>query len=155
MYDLDVKYAGTQPIAAYSPQRPEFPDGPEDGAKNPEWCPLQAGPDLETKNPDHLPPDRFRANYRGSLETVGQARTRSPWGTLDQIGNAVEWTGTIDPILKHIPHVVRRMHGRVSFAEAYQLNIAAVGPQPQAGLIPRNLYPRLGFRAGLIGNPGS
>ncbi|BCM64876.1 MULTISPECIES: hypothetical protein [Streptomyces] len=117
MYDLDVKYAGTQPIAAYSPQRPEFPDGPEDGAKNPEWCPLQAGPDLETKNPDHLPP--------------------------------------IDPILKHIPHVVRRMHGRVSFAEAYQLNIAAVGPQPQAGLIPRNLYPRLGFRAGLIGNPGS
>ena len=35
--------------------------------------------------------------YQGSLGTVGQAETRSPWGTLDQGGNAVEWTDTITP----------------------------------------------------------
>ncbi|MEU5668663.1 hypothetical protein, partial [Streptomyces longwoodensis] len=131
----DVKNSATQPIAAYSPQGPEFPNGPKGGAKPgtyPEWCPPQAGSDCQTKNPLHLPADKFTANYQASLETVGQALTRSPWGTLDQAGNAVEWTDTIDPILKHTPRVVRRMHGGVSNAKAYQLKIAAIGPQPQS-----------------------
>jgi hypothetical protein len=153
----DVTNASTQPIAAYSPQGPEFPKGPEGGAKPgtyPEWCPPQAGSDCETKNPIHLSADAYKANYQGSLASVGQSLTRSPWGTLDQASNAVEWTDTIDPILKHTPRVVRRMHGGVSNAKAYQLAIAAIGPQPQSDLIPKNIYPWLGFRIGMIGHPG-
>jgi formylglycine-generating enzyme required for sulfatase activity len=44
---------------------------------------------------------------------VGQAKTASPWGTLDQGGNAVEWTDTIapSPAGNSQGRVWRRLHG--------------------------------------------
>ncbi|MFD7834456.1 hypothetical protein [Streptomyces sp. NPDC059761] len=47
------------------------------------------------------------------------------------------------------------MHSGISSVNAYQLWISAIGPQPQSGLVPKNVYPWLGFRIGVIGNPGS
>ena len=156
----DVTNAQTQPLAAYSPQGPAFPNGPKGstGAKSgtyPTWCPSQAGSDCNTKNPLGLSATKYQSNYQGNLATVGQALTRSPWGTLDQAGNAVEWTDTILPIFKHSPRVTRRMHGGVSNAKSYQLWISAIGPQPERNLIPKNIYPWLGFRVGLVGNLGN
>lgn len=156
----DVTNAKTQPLAGYSPQGPAFPNGlkGDTGAKPgtyPTWCPPQAGNDCNTKNPLHLSASTYQSNYQGNLATVGQMRTRSPWGTLDQAGNAVEWTDTIDPIFKNSPRVTRRMHGGVSNAKAYQLWISAIGPQPERDLIPKNIYPWLGFRVGLIGDLGN
>jgi hypothetical protein len=152
----DVTNAGTQPLAAYSPQGPAFPNGRKGstGAKPgtyPTWCPPQTGSDCSTKNPLHLSADKYQSNFQGNLATVGQALTGSPWGTLDQAGNAVEWTDTIDPIFRNSPRITRRMHGGVSNAEAYQLWISAIGPQPQRNEIPMNIYPWLGFRIGLVG----
>ncbi len=50
-----------------------------------------------TVNPFGIDPTTYAKAYQGSLSTVGQAQTTSPWGTLDQGGNAVEWTDTITP----------------------------------------------------------
>ncbi len=47
------------------------------------------------------------------------------------------------------------MHGGVSNAKAYQLWISAIGPQPELNGIPKNIYPWLGIRVGLIGNLGN
>ena len=78
-------------------------------------------------------PDAYAELYQGSLGTVGQALTRSPWGTLDQGGNAVEWTDTITPppAGQTEGRVWRRLHGGVPNAPAYQLWLSAVGLQPQ------------------------
>jgi hypothetical protein len=154
----DVTNAGTQPQAGYSPSGPAFPNGHKGstGAKPgtyPYWCPPQAGSDCNTKNPLGVDKQKYQSNYQANLQTVGQAGTRSPWGTLDQAGNAVEWTDTISPILKHSPRIVRRMHGGISNAKTYQLKIQAIGPQPEVNAIPKNIYPWLGFRVGFIGNP--
>ena len=78
--------------------------------------------------------ERVRSSiHQGSLGTVGQAKTTSPWGTLDQGGNAAEWTDTITP----------PWQGRVAGGSgagwtaesptppAYQLWLSAVGLQPQ------------------------
>jgi hypothetical protein len=156
----NVANAGTQPQAGYSPQGPAAPLGPTGatGAKSgtyPYWCPPQAGKDCSSRNPLGLSATKYQENYQGNLQTVGQAGTRSPWGTLDQAGNAVEWTDTISPIFKHSPRITRRMHGGVSNAKAYQLKIQAIGPQPEVNAIPKNIYPWLGFRVGVIGNFGN
>ncbi len=64
----DVTNAGTQPLAAYSPEGPTAPNGPRGatGAKPgtyPTWCPPQAGPDCNTKNPLHLSASTYQSNY--------------------------------------------------------------------------------------------
>ncbi len=155
----NVTNAGHGPVAGYSPHGPAFPNGPKGstGAKPgtyPYWCPPQAGRDCNTKNPLHLDTQKYQSNFQGNLQTAGQAASPSPWGTLDQAGNAVEWTDTISPIFKHSPRITRRMHGGVSNAKSYQLWISAIGPQPEANLIPKNIYPWLGFRVGFVGDLG-
>ena len=140
----DVTNAGTQPLANYKPS----------GGTAPYWCPSQvSATDCQTVNPFGLDPAAYAALYQGSLSTVGQARTRSPWGTLDQGGNAVEWTDTITPPPFGLPgpRIWRRLHGGVPNATAYQMWLSAVGLQPQDNVFFTNTYPWLGFRIGHIG----
>jgi hypothetical protein len=139
-----VTNAATLPLANYKPS-----DGPA-----PHWCPSQvSATDCQTVNPFGLDPIAYAAIYQGSLSTVGQASTRSPWGTLDQGGNAVEWTDTITPPPFGLsgPRVWRRLHGGVPNSTAYQMWLSAVGLQPQDNIFFTNTYPWLGFRIGHIG----
>ncbi len=141
----DVTNAATQPLANYKPSA--------GGAPN--WCPSQVSTtDCQTVNPFGLDADAYAAAFQGSLSTVGQAATRSPWGTLDQGGNAVEWTDTITspPFgLRGGPRVWRRLHGGVPNSTAYQMWISAVGLQPQDNTFFVHTYPWLGFRIGYVG----
>ena len=142
----DVTNAATQPLATFHAS----------GEDAPSWCPPQVSPqsDCSTVNPFGINPIAYPKLYQGSLGTVGQAQTRSPWGTLDQGGNAVEWTDTITPRPsgKSPGRVWRRLHGGVPNAPAYQLWISAVGLQPQNNKLYDLVYPWLGFRVGLVGN---
>ncbi len=141
----DVTNATTQPLASYR----------ADGQPAPTWCPGQVAPDdCTTVNPFGLDPTSYANAYQGSLSTVGQARTTSPWGTLDQGGNAVEWTDTITapPSGRPSARVWRRAHGGVSNAPAVQLWLSAVGLQPQDNAFFNLTYPWLGFRVGVIGD---
>jgi len=143
----DVTNAATQPLAI-------FHDSPEPA---PSWCPAAVQPqsDCSSVNPFGFDPATYAELYQGSLGTVGQAKTLSPWGTLDQGGNAVEWTDTITPPPsgKSPGRVWRRLHGGVPNAPAYQLWLSAVGLQPQNNKVYDLTYPWLGFRIGTIGNP--
>jgi hypothetical protein len=83
----DVTNSSTQPLAIYHNAETE---------PTPTWCPSnQTAEDCATVNPLGLSPSKYAKAFAGSLGTVGTAGTRSPWGTLDQGGNAVEWTDTI------------------------------------------------------------
>jgi hypothetical protein len=118
------------------------------------WCPSnQTQEACETVNPLHIPAKAYKKLYQGSLNTVGQAGTFSPWGTLEQGGNAVEWTDTITPppfgAKGH--RVWRRLHGGVPNAPLYQLWVSAVGLQPQKNTFYTATYPWIGFRIGVIG----
>jgi hypothetical protein len=142
----DVTNASNQPLSI-------FRAGGETPA--PYWCP--AGLSTEactTTNPFGLDPETYKAAFAGSLGTVGQALTPSPWGTLDQGGNAVEWTDTITPPPFGVKgaRVWRRLHGGISNAPNYQLWISAVGLQPQDNAFFTATYPWLGIRIGVIGN---
>lgn len=141
----NVTNAGTQPLANYKPT----------GGTAPNWCPSQvSATDCQTVNPFGLSPTAYVKAYQGSLASVGQAKTRSPWGTLDQGGNAVEWTDTITapPLGVHGgPRVWRRLHGGVPNSTAYQMWLSAVGLQPQDNTFYVRTYPWLGFRIGYIG----
>lgn len=148
----DVVNAEQQPLATYSPEGPQAPAG-----TYPVWCPPQAGAKAcETENPYGLPPGISAEGFQGSLSTVGQAKTRSPWGTLDQGGNVVEWQDTIVPAFQghHFERVWRRMHGGVANAAAYQMLISALGFQPQSQPLLDSVYPWFGFRLGAIGEIG-
>jgi len=82
----DVTNASTQPLAIYH------------GTSFPSWCPSQVSTNTcNTVNPLHLSASNYQKAYQGSLGTIGQSKTFGPWGTLDQGGNAVEWTDTITP----------------------------------------------------------
>ena len=140
----DVTNSSRQPRAIYK------------GASVPTWCPSQVSAKRCNRvNPLHLPPSIYQKLYQGSLGTVGQSRTFSPWGTLDQGGNAVEWTDTITPppAGKTGARVWRRLHGGVPNAPDYQLWLSAVGLQPQNNKFYNTHYPWLGFRIGVLGNP--
>ncbi len=140
----DVTNASTQPLAIYH------------GTSFPSWCPSQVSTSTcNTVNPLHLPASAYQKIYQGSLGTVGQSKTFGPWGTLDQGGNAVEWTDTITPppTGKKGLRVWRRLHGGVPNAPAYQLWLSAIGLQPQDNKFYDAVYPWLGFRVGVIGNP--
>jgi hypothetical protein len=141
----DVTNQGEQPLA-------NFRAG--GSAPAPSWCPSnQTLEACETVNPFHMPPKAYQKAFAGSLSTVGQAGTFGPWGTLEQGGNAVEWTDTITPppfgAKGH--RVWRRLHGGVPNAPLYQLWVSAVGLQPQKNTFFRETYPWLGFRIGVIG----
>lgn len=143
----DVTNASTQPLATYHAQ---------DGTA-PTWCPagVQPASNCTNVNPFGMDPTTYAKAYAGSLSTVGQAQTLSPWGTLDQGGNVVEWTDTISPspVGTTKGRVWRRLHGGIANAPAYQLWLSAVGLQPQDNALFTVTYPWLGIRVGVIGNP--
>lgn len=115
----DVINAGNQPLASYEAVPGVAPD----------WCPSQ----FSTAQCEQTPFPPLSDTYIGNMSTVGQARTRSPWGTLDQGGNVVEITDTIapPPPLEDKAIVWRRWHGGVVTATAYQMWLSAVGVTPQ------------------------
>jgi hypothetical protein len=141
----DVTNASTQPLATFHAS--ELPA--------PSWCPAVVGAEAcSTVNPFGIDPTTYAEIYQGSLSTVGQAKTTSPWGTLDQGGNVVEWTDTITPPpfgVKGI-RVWRRLHGGIANAPVYQLWLSAVGLQPQDNTLFTATYPWLGIRIGVLGN---
>ena len=148
----DVANAARQPLLDVQPE------GPEERAEQhvPELVPLASRPGLREHEPSGTASDDYQSSYQGNLSTVGQTRTRSPWGTLDQAGNVVEWTG-------HDRPVSRRLQGPESLAAgprghtplpAYQLSISAIGPTPEANVAFERIYPSEGFRIGVIGNLG-
>ena len=142
----DVTNSDVQPLANFH----------ADGLPAPSWCPSAVQPqsDCSSANPFGIDPQFYAKAYQGSLGTVGQAGTLSPWGTLDQGGNAVEWTDTITPPPTGRSHgrVWRRLHGGVPNSTAYQMWISAVGLQPQDNKFYDTTYPWLGFRIGVQGN---
>jgi formylglycine-generating enzyme required for sulfatase activity len=141
----DVTNAATQPLASYDAA----------GQPAPSWCPGQVPPQTcSTVNPIGLDPLAYSELYQGSLSTVGQAKSTSPWGTLDQGGNAVEWTDTITapPFGGSSVRVWRRLHGGISNAPAYQMWPSAVGLQPQDNVFYNHTYPWLGIRIGVVGD---
>jgi hypothetical protein len=146
----DVVNSSTQPLANYhfTEKEKELPA--------PYWCPSNQTPEAcATVNPFGLDPETYAKAFQGSLSSVGQALTPSPWGTLDQGGNAVEWTDTITPPPFGVkgPRVWRRLHGGIANAADYQLWLSAVGLQPQENTFYTATYPWLGFRIAILGNP--
>jgi hypothetical protein len=145
----DVVNASTQPLSTYTPQAPRAPEG-----SYPTWCPASAGEQAcEGDNPYSLPPGITAAEFQGNVSTVGQTKTRSPWGTLDMGGNVVEWQDTIVPAFQgfDFKRTWRRMHGGIANAASYQLLISAIGFQPQNQALLDSVYPWFGFRVGVIG----
>ena len=141
----DVINASTQPLANFHAE----------GQAAATWCPSnQTQEDCETVNPLHMPAKAYKKAFQGSLNTVGQAGTFSPWGTLEQGGNAVEWTDTITapPFGVKGHRVWRRLHGGVPNAPVYQLWLSAIGPQPQKNAFFVATYPWLGIRIGVVGD---
>jgi len=142
----NVVNASGQPLATFH--------GKEVAA--PYWCPSAFSAETcAGVNPLGLDPQLYGEAFQGSLSSVGQALTRSPWGTLDQGGNAVEWTDTITPPPFGVKsaRVWRRLHGGIANAPVYQLWLSAVGLQPQDNAFFTATYPWLGIRIGAIGNP--
>ncbi len=125
------------------------------GEPAPTWCPAEVEPrsDCSSVNPFGIDPTTYAEAYQGSVSTVGQAETTSPWGTLDQGGNVVEWTDTITPppTGSTSGRVWRRLHGGIANAPAYQLWLSAIGLNPQRNTFYQHTYPWLGFRIGTIG----
>ena len=144
----NVTNAATQPLATFHQDMSQ---------PGPYWCPPQVQPasDCTSVNPFGLDPTNYAKAFAGSLSTVGQARTLSPWGTLDQGGNVVEWTDTItpSPVGTTRGRVWRRLHGGIANAPAYQLWLSAVGLQPQDNEFFTATYPWLGIRIAVLGNP--
>ncbi len=141
----DVTNAGSQPLAIF--HTPE--------TTPPSWCPPSFSSEAcATVNPFGFDPTNYAKLYAGSLGSVGQSLTTSPWGTLDQGGNVVEWTDTITPPPFGIKgkRVWRRLHGGIANAPNYQLWLSAVGLQPQDNAFYTATYPWLGIRIGALGN---
>jgi len=144
----DVTNASTQPLAIF--HTPEAEPAPS-------WCPAAFSAETcSTVNPFGMKSSSYERAYQGSLGTVGQAKTTSPWGTLDQGGNVVEWTDTITspPSGRSGAHgrVWRRLHGGIANAPVYQLWLSAVGLQPQDNTFYTATYPWLGIRIAVIGD---
>lgn len=141
----DVTNASTQPLATFRASNVPAPS----------WCPAAAGTEAcSTVNPFGIDQTTYAEIYQGSLSTVGQAKTTSPWGTLDQGGNVVEWTDTVTPPPsgRSGGRTWRRLHGGIANAPVYQLWLSAVGLQPQDNTLFTATYPWLGIRIGALGN---
>ncbi len=144
----DVTNSSTQPLATFHASETAAPS----------WCPSPFSAETcSSVNPFGIEASSYAKGYQGSLGTVGQAKTTSPWGTLDQGGNAVEWTDTVTapPSGRSGAHgrVWRRLHGGIANAPVYQLWLSAVGLQPQDNTFYTATYPWLGIRIGVLGNP--
>ena len=115
----DVTNASQQPLASFEALPGQAPD----------WCPSQFTATQCNTSPFPNSP----VPYIGNVSSVGQAASRSPWGTLDQGGNVVEVTDTISPppALGDTTITWRRWHGGVVTATAYQMWLSAVGATPQ------------------------
>ena len=144
-----VTNAADKPVASFKPS-----SGP-----TPNWCPAGAqltSTTCSTVNPFKIPETAYEKIYVGGVGTVGGAQSLSPWGTLDQGGNAVEWTDTITLPPSKRPgekgRVWRRLHGGISNSTAYQMWISAVGLNPQDNFAFARTYPWLGIRIGVVGN---
>lgn len=118
--DGNVANADEQPLASFEAIPGTAPD----------WCPVVSLTAEECTTEAPFPPI---LPYNGNVSPVGQALTRSPWGTLDQGGNVVETLDTISPppALTDPTIVWRRWHGGVVTATAYQMWLSAVGTTPQ------------------------
>ncbi|HEX3172790.1 MAG TPA: hypothetical protein VHQ43_01055 [Solirubrobacterales bacterium] len=141
----DVTNASSQPLATFHAEKQPAPS----------WCPASFGAETcASVNPFGMDATTYEKAYQGSLGTVGQAKTTSPWGTLDQGGNAVEWTDTITPPPsgRGGGRIWRRLHGGIANAPVYQLWLSAVGLQPQDNTFFTATYPWLGIRVGVLGN---
>jgi hypothetical protein len=141
----DVTNASSQPLATFHAEKQPAPS----------WCPASFGAETcASVNPFGMDATTYEKAYQGSLGTVGQAKTTSPWGTLDQGGNAVEWTDTITPppSSRGGGRVWRRLHGGIANAPVYQLWLSAVGLQRQDNTFFTATYPWLGIRVGVLGN---
>ncbi len=141
----DITNASTQPLATFHASNVPAPS----------WCPAAAGTEAcSTVNPFGIDQTTYAEIYQGSLSTVGQAKTTSPWGTLDQGGNVVEWTDTVTPPPsgRSGGRTWRRLHGGIANAPVYQLWLSAVGLQPQDNTLFTATYPWLGIRIGALGN---
>lgn len=141
----DVTNASTQPLATFHASNVPAPS----------WCPAAVGTQAcSTVNPFGIDQTTYAEIYQGSLSTVGQAKTTSPWGTLDQGGNVVEWTDTVTPPPsgRSGGRTWRRLHGGIANAPVYQLWLSAVGLQPQDNTLFTATYPWLGMRVGVLGN---
>jgi hypothetical protein len=141
----DVTNASTQPLATFHAEKQPAPS----------WCPSAFSAETcSSVNPLGIKQPNYEKAFQGSLSTVGQAKTTSPWGTLDQGGNAVEWTDTITPPPFGVngKRVWRRLHGGIANAPVYQLWLSAVGLQPQDNTIFTATYPWLGIRIGVLGD---
>ena len=152
----NVENASDQPLATYNPNDPNSTDdtpGSPPG-KAPTWCPPQVGSACGQLPPSFPTGLDLQKNYMANVSTVGQDRTFSPWGTLDQGGNVVEILDTLAPqppgykFLRYWHYY----HGGVANAPAYQVEISAFGYFPGDTDLSR-AYPWLGFRIGVIGNP--
>jgi streptogramin lyase len=135
----NVTNAAQQPLASFEPVPGTAPD----------WCPVASLTPTECTAKTPFPPV---LPYNGNVSPVGQALTRSPWGTLDQGGNVVEALDTISapPALSNPKIVWRRWHGGVVTATAYQMWLSAIGSTPQT--IPGYaINPWRGFRIAVRG----
>lgn len=119
--DGNVINADQQPLASFEAVPGTAPD----------WCPAVSKTAQECATDTPYPPI---LPYNGNVSPVGQALTRSPWGTLDQGGNVVEVLDTISPPppLTDPKIVWRRWHGGVVTATAYQMWLSAVGTTPES-----------------------
>jgi formylglycine-generating enzyme required for sulfatase activity len=141
----DVTNSASQPLATFHAAETPAPS----------WCPASFAPEAcSTVNPFGFGASAYAKVYQGSVGTVGQAKTLSPWGTLDQGGNVVEWTDTITPPPsgRSGGRIWRRLHGGIANAPVYQLWLSAVGLQPQENTFFTATYPWLGIRIGVLGN---
>lgn len=142
----DVVNGEDQPLAGFR----------QSGVPAPAWCPLaaQTSDGCSTTNPFGMNATDYAKAFVGGLGTVGQGGTPSPWGTLDQGGNAVEWTDTITPPPsgRDGGRVWRRLHGGIANSTAYQMWPSAIGLQPQDNVFFARTYPWLGIRVGVIGS---
>ena len=144
-----VTNSSSQPLSTYTAP----------GLPSPHWCPAQVSTAACSVYPfPGEDPTELNKFFQGSVSTVGQTRTRSPWGTLDQGGNVVEWTDTIAaaPAGQDKALTYRRLHGGISSSpvgedDAIQLWLSAVGLDIEDVNL-RNHYPWFGFRIGVIGS---
>ncbi|MDA1008900.1 MAG: hypothetical protein O2800_07890 [Planctomycetota bacterium] len=113
-----------------------------------EWCPASCPDGDVTTCPD---PFGFLAN----LTRVGACHSPSPWNTLDQGGNLVEWTDTVVAPVAGAPNplnqpIWRQVHGGIATAPAYQLWMSATGATDPYGQFLDNTRAFAGFRVGFL-----
>ncbi len=113
-----------------------------------EWCPASCPSGDLSSCPDPL-------GFTGNLTRVGACNTPSPWNTLDQGGNLVEWTDTVVAPVAGAPNplnqpIWRQMHGGIAVAAGYQLWMSATGASDPYGQYLGNTRAFAGFRVGFL-----